>query len=122
MKLSSPSLQLENKTLTYHLAGDLVSTSTARVRDELASLLAADASKSPDWKFFRLNLTTTDRVDSAGLNLIVALLKAVQKAGAKMQIVYSNANLLRLLQFTRLDQCVELIQGGTAGPGANPRI
>jgi anti-anti-sigma regulatory factor len=38
-------------------------------------------------------------------------LKAVQKQGAKMQIIYTNQNVHRTFLFTRLDKHMELVDG-----------
>jgi len=50
-------------------------------------------------------------VDSVGLNLVVTVLKHVQKRGARMRVAYSALNVLRTFTFTRLDKHLELVKG-----------
>jgi len=59
---------------------------------------------------FKVDLTSAKMIDSVGLNLVVTWLKRTQKLGAKMQVAYSNANVLRTFIFTRLDKHIELVK------------
>jgi anti-anti-sigma factor len=107
MKLS---LNEASRQLTVHLPGDLTSTNAAAVRETLSSVLNADTEKPALWHTLRLELAGAKMVDSVGLNLIVSLLRAVQRLNGRMQVVYSSPNVLRTLQFTRLDKHIELIK------------
>jgi anti-anti-sigma factor len=49
-------------------------------------------------------------IDSMGLNLVVSLLKAAQKQGGRLRVAYADANVLRILTFTRLDKQLELVK------------
>jgi anti-anti-sigma factor len=49
-------------------------------------------------------------IDSVGLNLVVSLLKTVQKRGATLQVATTDQNILRTLAFTRLDKQLELVK------------
>jgi anti-anti-sigma factor len=103
---------LDPKTgiLTVTLKGDLVSTAADQVRGQMTALLETPTSPDATWKLFRLDLVTAKMVDSVGLNFIITILKAVQKNGAKMQILYTNQNVHRTFLFTRLDQHIELVK------------
>jgi len=101
---------LENEVLTLCVSGDLISTNAEAVRNEAARLIEHPGSQAGRWGLFKLDLSTAKMVDSKGLNLIVALLKRVQKQGARLQVVYSDANIQRTLTFTRLDRHVELVK------------
>jgi anti-anti-sigma factor len=100
----------EDKVITYRLAGDLVSTNTEKVQAELARLLEPRVAGQADWQMMRVDMQAANRVDSSGLNLIVTLLKAVTKAGARLQIICRNPNVLRSFVFTHLDRQVEVIK------------
>ena len=98
------------KTLTLRVPGDLLSTNAESLRNEAGALLEGADSPSRQWDVFKLDLTAAQMIDSVGLNLIVTLVKRVQKLGAKFQITYSSPNVLRTFNFTRLDKQVELVK------------
>jgi len=100
-----------HETLTLRVSGDLLSTNAESVRKESTGLFEAAGKASQKWNTFRLDLTSAKMVDSVGLNLIVTLLKHVEKSGARMQIAYSDQNVQRTFVFTRLEQRVELVKG-----------
>lgn len=107
--MTQPTLDPEKKELTLHLRGDLTSSNTAAA-EAVAEL--AQASKDPDrsWRDVKFDLTEARMVDSAGLNLIVAALKAAQRGGGRLLVAYRDANVLRALRFTGLDKRLELAQ------------
>lgn len=102
-------LNLNENTLTFRVAGDLISTNAEALHREINDLLGA---KQPvqAWQTFLLDLTAAAMIDSVGLNLIATILKNVQGRSAKMKINYSSPNVLRTLTFTRLDKYVELVK------------
>ncbi len=104
------SLNEAKRLLTVQLPGDLISTNAAAVRENLADIINASTDKLPAWSTLRLELSGAKMVDSVGLNLVVTLLRAVQKLNGKMQVIYTNPNVLRTFQFTRLDQHMEMIK------------
>jgi anti-anti-sigma factor len=103
---------MKSDTFTHTIAwsGDLISTNAAALREQLRNILEPAAGSNFEWHIIRLELNSTRMLDSVGLNLVVAILRAAQKAGRKMQVTYTNANVLRTIQFTRLDQHIELIK------------
>jgi anti-anti-sigma factor len=102
--------ELDNQTLKYRVAGDLTSTNSEALRAEIVNLLATSNDAPQKWNNLVLDLSTAKMVDSAGLNLVVSLLKCVQKRGAKMQVTYSDQNVLRTFAFTRLDKHIEMVK------------
>jgi anti-anti-sigma factor len=96
--------------LALKVSGDLVSTNAEAFRTEVGGILASADSAGRKWVLFSLDLTAAKMVDSVGLNLVVALLKRVQERGAKLQVTYSNPNVLRTFVFTRLDKHVEMLK------------
>jgi anti-anti-sigma factor len=105
-----PPLDPNERTVTLCVPGDLISTNVETFRNEADVLLETDAGTSRPERIFILDLTAAKMVDSAGLNLVVSLLKRVQRQGAKMQIRYSSPNILRTFNFTRLDKHIELVK------------
>lgn len=108
--VTKPKANLENECVTLRVPGDLVSTNVETVRGEINRLLEGAEGTAAKWTTFRLELTAAKMVDSMGLNLIVGLLKTLEKRGAKMQITYSSQNVLRAFTFTRLNDHIELIK------------
>lgn len=102
-------LDAKNGVLTLELPGDLVSTTTEALREEIEPLLTGASTPEGEWRLLKLDLSRARMVDSVGLNLIVRILKAVQRQNATMQILCANAAVHRTLVFTRLDKYVELV-------------
>jgi len=103
-------LDLENKLLTVHVSGDLISTNAEKLRIGICELLKASEGAPQKWNTFQLDLTGAKMIDSVGLNVIVAVLKRVRQRAAKMQITYSDPNVFRTFTFTRLDKHLELVK------------
>ena len=103
-------MNINERTLTLHVPGDLISTTALAVRSEMDALIEANDKMPRKWNVFRLDLAAAQMIDSVGLNLVVTLFKSVRKRGARMQVAYSSPNILRTFAFTRLDTHVELIK------------
>jgi len=105
-----PNLEIDRESIRLRVEGDLVSTNAPALRGEIDRLFDPASDSPPDRKVFKLDLAAARMVDSVGLNLVVSLLKRVQKRGGRLQVVYSDPNVLRIFNFTRLDKQVELIK------------
>ncbi|MEY4916336.1 MAG: hypothetical protein RL616_249 [Verrucomicrobiota bacterium] len=103
-------LDEKNKLLTVWLSGDLTSTNADALRAKLTEVLEPTMGKPPGWQQLRLDLPAAKMVDSVGLNLVVTILRAVQKVGGKMSVRYRNPNVLRTFEFTRLVQHIEMVK------------
>jgi anti-anti-sigma factor len=103
-------LDSKTKTLVFHVEGDVTSNHVARYGGELDALLATYGSSPVNWDTFRMDITAASMVDSVGLNMIVSILKRIQKLGAKMQVSYKDPNVHRTLMFTRLDRHVQMLK------------
>ena len=103
-------LDHEERVLSIVIPGDLVSTAVKEINTEIETALAVPPGKAAAWQSISLNLIAAKMVDSMGLNLIVSIFKTAQKAGAKMQVIYSDPNVHRTFVFTRLDQHVTLLK------------
>lgn len=100
----------DSHSYTLRVPGDLISTSAEALRRQISGLLDASSAAPRSWTLFKLDLSAAKMVDSVGLNLVVTILKMVQKTGAKMQVLYSNPNVQRTFLFTRLDKHLELVK------------
>ncbi len=105
----APELNADTKVLTLRLAGDLTNSNAASTQ-AIGSLLQAAREDARAWRDVKFDLTDAKMIDSAGLNLVVAALKAVQKNGGKMQLLYRDPNVYRTLVFTRLDRRLDLVK------------
>ena len=103
-------LDPEEHVLSIVIPGDLTSTTVREFNAEIETALTVPPGQAPSWKSISLNLIAAKMVDSMGLNLIVTIFKTAQKAGAKMQVIYSDPNVHRTFVFTRLDQHVTLLK------------
>lgn len=92
------------------IRGDLISTQAPEVRAEIFQIFESEGREGLKWDTLRLDMAAATMLDSVGLNLLVTLLKRVQKRNARMQIVYSCPNVLRTIKFTRLDKHIEMIK------------
>jgi anti-anti-sigma factor len=98
------------KPLAFRAPGDILSTNAEALQNEIDVLLETGDGAVLNWKTFKLYLTATKMIDSAGMSLIATLFKRVQKRGARMQITYSSPNILRTFTFTRLCEHVDLVK------------
>ena len=98
------------KNLTFRAPGDLLSTNSLALRIEADALLKLEDARGTEWSVFVLDLRAARMVDSVGLNVIVTLLRRVQKKGRRMRVECSSPNVFRTFTFTRLDQLIELVQ------------
>lgn len=105
--MSTVTVARDTHTWTVRVEGDLLSTNAKDVRDAVAQLLAAPERLAP-LSSVVLDLSTAKMIDSVGLNLIVAILRATKLAGGEMTIKHGNPNVQRILLFTRLDQQVDI--------------
>jgi anti-anti-sigma factor len=116
-------LDIEKRTLTLRVAGDLLSTTVETVRKDFDGWLEI-SERAAEWSTFKLDLTAAKMVDASGLYLIVSLLKQVQQRGAVMQVAYSSPNVLRTFVFGHVERHVEMVKVSTPCPatenGATP--
>ena len=103
-------LDIAGGTLTVAFPGDVLSTNVDALRQETFAVLEAPEIKNSGWKVFRLDLTAAKMVDSAGLNLIVSIIKAVKARGGSVRATVGNPNVYRTFIFTRLDKQLDLAQ------------
>jgi anti-anti-sigma factor len=97
-----------NMTLTVVIPSDVLSTNTEVLRPEIFKILEDTASEA--WQVLVFDLTAAKMVDSAGLNLLISVVRSVQPRGLKIRALVSNDNILRTFKFTRLDRHIELVE------------
>jgi len=105
--MPNPLVSHDADTITARIPGDLISTSAGAVRDALKQLLDAPDTLQGVHAVV-LDLRAAAMIDSVGLNLIVAVLRASNRLGASMKIIHNDPNVNRILLFTRLDEQLEI--------------
>ena len=101
---------LEGNTLTIGWPGDVLSSNVDSLRQETQALLEGSETRGVQWSVLKLDLTHAKMVDSAGLNLIVSIVKIAKARGATVRATVGNPNVYRTFIFTRLDKQLELAQ------------
>lgn len=102
--------KLEGTSLTVVWPGDVLSSNVDTLRQGTQDLLDGNELKNAAWSVLRLDLTHAKMVDSAGLNLIVSIIKLARAKGAVVRATVGNPNVYRTFIFTRLDKQLELAQ------------
>jgi len=97
------------KTLSITVPGDVLSTNADALREKIFGLLESPAVRLGAWDTLSLDLSAAKMVDSVGLNLLVALVRAVKSRQAKIRAIIKSPNIHRTLLFTRLDREMELV-------------
>ena len=122
MNTSSP-LQLGHRllddTLKLTFPGDISSTTAATLRDQVFNLMAKLKDNGGEWRKLTLDLTAAKMVDSAGLNLVVHLIREAKSAEQSVSALVADRTVHRTFLFTRLDKQVEVILKENATQGQN---
>lgn len=109
--------ELINGTDGAHLSavipGDLTSTTVESIRRDLHGLMEEPAVKRARVQCLELDLRQARMMDSAGLNLLVSLVKLGRDLDFRLRVVIANASLQRVLQFTRMDKLIEIVPATT---------
>ena len=102
-------LDLYAKRLTLTTDGDILSTNSEAVRQQLFDLLESEPIKQANWETLELDLKSAKMIDSAGLNLIVAVIQHIKQRGCKLTATISSPEIQRTFLFTRLDRQLDLV-------------
>ncbi|HRE84138.1 MAG TPA: STAS domain-containing protein [Opitutaceae bacterium] len=97
----------ELKTLRVTIPGDVLSTNAETLRRDITAALNNSAPNTLN--VLELDLRAARMVDSAGLNLIVSLVRAASQRSCRIRALVENTNVQRTFLFTRLDRYLELV-------------
>ncbi len=92
--------------LTLEVAGDLVSTSAEPCAAEIDEWLARH--KKKDWIRLDLDLRASRLVDSVGLNVVIGLVKRLQKQKKAVKVFIASPSVKRVFEFSHLSEHVEV--------------
>ena len=96
------------KTLKLVLPGDILSTEIETLRPAIFGIL--ESTPAENWEVLVFDLSATTMVDSAGLNLLISVIRSVQPRGVKLRAIITNNNIFRTFKFTRLDRHIEMVE------------
>ncbi len=92
------SRRADTDSAVLSLQGEVDVANSQRVRDAALSLLGSGVKK------LVVDLTKTEYLDSAGLGILVGLLKRVKESDLKMIIAGAQPQVQRLFEITKLNQ------------------
>ncbi|MFT4688710.1 MAG: STAS domain-containing protein [Verrucomicrobiia bacterium] len=87
--------------LSLEFSGDVLSTNVKEYRRAAFEQIAA---LNGDLKQIQLDLAAANIVDSAGLNLLVAIVRRAESKNARVKARISSDHVRRTFSVTRLDQ------------------
>jgi anti-sigma B factor antagonist len=88
----------DDTQVEVQLDGDLVSTATDRVREELKKVLGEKVTE------LTLNMSDVTVVDSVGLGLVIALHNSLVKVGGTIKVKNVSRDIMELFRSMRLDR------------------
>lgn len=100
--------QLLQGTLSVEVPTDLLSTTIEPIREGLRSLLELPEITTAAPRTLCLDLRRCKLMDSAGVNLLVGLIRNCQMRGLKLAVRIVSQPVYRILLFTRLDRHLEV--------------
>jgi anti-anti-sigma factor len=101
--------ELQPDCLAVVVPGNLVSTSVEAFRLQFDGILEDPKVRKMAPKTMELDLRQARQMDSAGLNLLVTLVKLGRERGFKLRALVANPTLQRTLQFTRMDRILDVV-------------
>ncbi len=104
-----PLLGLENNRVKLAFPGDILSTNVETLREQIFSTLNSTQYTNLACDAFEFDFTKAQMIDSAGLNLVVSVLRQVKKKATRISALVASAHVGRILRFTRLDRQMEII-------------
>jgi anti-anti-sigma factor len=96
------------QTLQVPVPGDLIGARVEVLRRAFFNLLEAQAVHELAWRTVQLDLTAMQRIDSPGLDLLVAILREVQQRDGHLQMIVGNQDIHRTLTHMELDKQMDL--------------
>lgn len=95
--------------VTLEVPGDISSTSVAQLRPLFFERIAGLPAGKPG-PTLELSLQRTRLIDSAGLDLVVSVLRALREKGGALRVTGVGENVYRIFVFTRLTQQMEIVR------------
>lgn len=101
-------LDLKRNELQLSFSGDIISTNVDELDAKLRALVDNSAVWSQNWSTLTIDMTSTQMLDSLGLNLIVSLLKRVRERPITVRTYLRSRIVYQTLLATRMDKLMTL--------------
>lgn len=101
---------IDDKSLYITVPGDILSTNVDSVRESIFDIIDSGQVTEGGFAKVTLDLTAAKMIDSAGLNLLVSILKVAKSKNAIVVARISTPHILRTFAFTRLDKLISVEQ------------
>jgi anti-anti-sigma factor len=88
----------DGNVLNCEIEGNIVASVAPQMRTDILEYLE----KNQDWQDFHLNLSSVEKVDSIGINLIVGLYKKADSSSKSFEVEGCQPAVLKVLQLFRL--------------------
>jgi len=89
-------------TIWVELVDDLSFTNSHRIKERILKYVDHDI------KVLILNMSKVNFMDSAGIGLLISLLKKMKSNGGKLIVEYPKLGVQKLLEMTKLDELMEI--------------
>ena len=93
---------IKGDVVIFRIKGDIDAYSSPSLKDKIVKEIDNGV------KRVILNLTNVDYIDSAGLGVLVALLKRIKKEQGVLRIAGLKPNIMKIFQLTRLNQIFDI--------------
>lgn len=96
------------KVVHITIPGDVLSTNVDSIRELLFETVESEEVMTNGVNSICLDLSAAKMIDSAGLNLLVSLLKVAKSRQASVTAKISSPHIQRTFSFTRLDKLIRI--------------
>ena len=96
------------RSVQITVPGDVLSTNVDTIRESIFETIDSEEVTKNGFRKICLDLTAAKMIDSAGLNLLVSVLKVAKAQNASVLARISSPHIQRTFSFTRLDKLINL--------------
>lgn len=97
-----------DKSVQIVIPGDVLSTNVDSIRESIFETIESEEVSQNGYDKICLDLTAAKMIDSAGLNLLVSILKVAKSKQASVIAKISSPHIQRTFSFTRLDKLINI--------------
>jgi anti-anti-sigma factor len=101
-------IDVSTQTLCVTVAGDILRTNADEVRSGFWGLLNSPDVQKIAWQLLKLDLIAVRKIDSIGLNVIIAIIREIQCRNSKLPVIVSGSGIYRTFVFMGLDRQMDL--------------
>jgi anti-anti-sigma factor len=102
-----------DRSVQIVIPGDVLSTNVDSIRAAIFDAIESDEALQGGYERICLDLTAAKMIDSAGLNLLVSVLKVAKSRQASVIAKITSPHIQRTFSFTRLDKLIQVEKAET---------